>query len=416
MAISDANDAMIRRLEKELEERNGAAQGLIANANDAGRDLNDAEKETLGGIQVRMQELREQLGVLEASSKAASETATRLKQIDVAMTQSRNVGSKVVEYRSAGAYMVDAYQAAMGNRQSAERIEVFHREADHQLTSDNPGVIPDPIVGSVINFIDAARPIVNSVGVQALPTGSFHRPKVTGHTAVGRQTDGGSAEITEKVELESQKMTIVRLGVEASTYGGYVNVSRQNIDFSSPQIMDIIVQDLAAQYAIETEAVAADVLAATSATPVEYPLVTGNNFNQTALSEAIWDAASTVYGATKGQGRLVLAVAPDRLKYFGPLFAPYGPSNQQGQGFSAARFGQGVMGDISGIDVVMSAGLSAGEAFLYSTAAVEFWEQRIGTLSVVEPSVLGVQVAYAGYFATLKIENNGIVPLEEGTA
>jgi hypothetical protein len=25
-------------------------------------------------------------------------------------------------------------------------------------------------------------------------------------------------------------------------------------------------------------------------------------------------------------------------------------------------------------------------------------------------------VAYAGYFATLKIENNGIVPLEEGTA
>ena len=37
---------MIRRLEQELEERNGGVQGLIANANDADRDLNDAEKET----------------------------------------------------------------------------------------------------------------------------------------------------------------------------------------------------------------------------------------------------------------------------------------------------------------------------------------------------------------------------------
>ena len=34
-----------------------------------------------------------------------------------------------------------------------------------------------------------------------------------------------------------------------------------------------------------------------------------------------------------------------------------------------------------------------------STAAAEVYEDRIGALQVVEPSVLGVQVAYAGYFA-----------------
>ena len=43
-----------------------------------------------------------------------------------------------------------------------------------------------------------------------------------------------------------------------------------------------------------------------------------------------------------------------------------------------------------------------------STAAAEIYEDRIGALQVVEPSVLGVQVAYAGYFAQLVMEATGI--------
>jgi hypothetical protein len=52
---------------------------------------------------------------------------------------------------------------------------------------------------------------------------------------------------------------------------------------------------------------------------------------------------------------------------------------------------------------------------VFSTAAIEVWEQRIGSLQVVEPSVLGVQVAYAGYFATLIVNDDAIVPLDEAT-
>jgi hypothetical protein len=196
------------------------------------------------------------------------------------------------------------------------------------------------------------------------------------------------------------------------TYGGYVNVARQNIDWTSPNVFDIIVNDLAAQYSIETENAVADALAATNASDQSYPL----NPDATELSGAIWAAVATVYGATKGQGRLVLAVAPDRLADFGQLFAPYGPTNSAGTGFLAGNFGQGLMGSINGVPVIMSAGLAAGEAFLFSTAAVEVWEQRIGTLQVVEPSVLGIQVAYAGYFAALVNTANGVVPLVEGTA
>jgi hypothetical protein len=96
---------------------------------------------------------------------------------------------------------------------------------------------------------------------------------------------------------------------------------------------------------------------------------------------------------------------------FGPLFAPVNPQSAHSEGFTAATFGQGVMGAISGVPVVMSAGLGNGEAFAFSTAAVEAFEQRVGTLQVTEPSVLGVQVAYAGYFTALTIADAAIVPL-----
>jgi hypothetical protein len=110
-------------------------------------------------------------------------------------------------------------------------------------------------------------------------------------------------------------------------------------------------------------------------------------------------------------GKLAIAISPDVLGVFGPLFAPVNPQNAQSAGFEAGRFAQGVMGNISGIPVVMSAGLGAGDAFLFSTAAIEAFEQRVGTLQVVEPSVFGLQVAYAGYFSTLVVNDDAIVPL-----
>ena len=408
MAGKQAADAMIARLQKELEERNYAAQGLIANAQDNDRDLNESEKETLQGVRERMSEIRSQLESLEATSKMATEVSERMKQIDVAMTQNRKTGNKEVEYRTAGAWALDSYKAAIGDRQARERLEVFWRVADHQTTPDNLGIIPDPIVGTVINFIDAARPVVSFLGPRDMPSATWHRPKVTQHTTVSTQGSAGGSE-SEKEELSSQKMLITRLTANAVTYGGYVNVSRQNIDFSTPQALDLVIDDLAAQYAIQTELAVGAELAASTTTAVGYGAA--GDETATTLAGAVWEAAATAYTATKGQGRLVLAIAPDRLGLFGPLFAPVNPRDAQSEGFTAGSFGQGQMGTIAGVPVVMSAGLANGEAFVFSSAAVEVFEQRVGMLQVTEPSVLGVQVAYAGYFTALTIEEDAIIPL-----
>ena len=69
------------------------------------------------------------------------------------------------------------------------------------------------------------------------------------------------------------------------------------------------------------------------------------------------------------------------------------------------------MGQISGIPVYMSAGLAAASTVVVSSAAFEVYEDRIGSLQVLEPSVLGVQVAYAGYFASLAVETAGLAKI-----
>lgn len=407
----NSGDEMIRRLETELREKQTVCQEIIHRAQGSERDLTDDEKTMLAEYRGRMEKIKDQLDTVEDVARVSHESTERARRVGQAIDQLRGQReTSPVEYRSAGAYALDMYRSSLGNREATERLEMFFREADHQKTGDNLGVVPDPVIGDVINFIDSARPIVSSLGPRVMPSSTWHRPVVTVHTSVGAQGSAGAAG-DEKSELVSQAMTITRLNATAVTYGGYVNVSRQNLDFSQPSILDIIINDLAAQYAIETEAATADALATTQTSATTYTAGSTVAESQYNASLAVWEAAGVVFTTTKGQGRLVLACSPDVLGTFGPLFAPVNPQNAFGAGFNANAFGTGAAGTMSGVQVVCSAGLGVGEAFLYSTAAIEVYEQRVGSLQVTEPSVLGLQVAYAGYFTPLIIDDGGIVPI-----
>ena len=226
-----------------------------------------------------------------------------------------------VEYRSAGAYVAELYYAQLGDDDARHRLDMFHRVAAHQTTADNPGLLPESIVQPVINYIEVARPLVNTVGPVDLGSGSWSYARVTQHTQVGKQAG-------EKTELASRKMTITKTPLGADTFGGYVNVSKQDINRSSPAILDMIINDLAEQYAIETEEeMAAVMTAAATAGPVIPASPTGAN-----VATAIWGAAGSVFAATKGQGRTVVAVCPDQLGAIGPLFPTVNPTNAYSHG------------------------------------------------------------------------------------
>ena len=88
------------------------------------------------------------------------------------------------------------------------------------------------------------------------------------------------------------------------------------------------------------------------------------------------------------------------LGLLGPLFAPVNPQNAQSAGFNAGDFGTGAMGAISrhpGRHVRRAR--RRHDARRSPPPRPRSTRTAIGALQVVEPSVLGVQVAYAGYFA-----------------
>ena len=342
-----------------------------------------------------------QMEPLQEGARIAIESRQRTQELVGMYANARNPQVTATEYRSAGAYIADRYYAQLGDHDAQQRMEIYNRVAAHQTTADNPGLIPENIVSPLVNFIEVARPICATLGPTDLGGGAWAYARVTQHTLVAKQAG-------EKTELASRKMLITKTPLGADTFGGYVNVSKQDINRTSPSILDMVINDLAQQYAIETEEEAADVLwAAATGGPI---VPTGAD--ALAIATAIWGAAGQVFAATKGQGRTIVAVSPDMLSYVGPILSTVNPANPAiSSGFSAGAIGQGSQGSVSAVSVIMSAGLDAGQIVAYSTAAVKAFEYKYGNLQVVEPSVWGVQVGYAGDFDCVVIEPAGVVKI-----
>ena len=397
--MKNSTDAILARYSGEIEDRTTFLDSLVEKAQEEEKDLTAQEMELIGQTRDRISSLNDQVAPLREAATIAAQSRERTEQISQQLREAKNP-EKPLEYRSAGEYVLDRWKAGLGMDEAVNRLDLFHRAAAHQTTSDNPGLLPEQIIGPVINFVDETRPLTTALGPRQLPSGSWSRPRVTQHTNVAAQ--GG-----EKTELVSRKMTISKLPVTATTYGGYVNISRQDVDWTAPSVMDLVINDLAGYYAQVTEDALGDVLSAAATAGTDLPATpTGAD-----VSGAIWAAAAAVYTACKGQGSLIIAAPPDMLGLIGPLFAPVNPQNAQSSGFNAGQFGSGIMGAISGVQVIVSNGLAANSLLVMSSAAGEVYEDRIGSLQVVEPSVLGVQVAYAGYFAPLVIEAGGIVKI-----
>ena len=393
-----ATDAMLSRFQAELEERRTFMDGLIEAAESAGRDLTVEETDLYTRARDRMRVISGQMEPLPEGARIAIESRARTQELVGMYANARNPQAAAVEYRTAGAYVADLYYAQLGDTEARQRLDVYNRVAAHQTTADNPGLLPESIVAPLVNYIEVARPLINSIGVTDLGGGAWSYARVTQHTQVAKQAG-------EKTELASRKMLITKTPLGADTFGGYVNVSKQDINRTSPAILDMVINDLAEQYAIETEEETADVLWAAATAG---PIIPTGPATPSVVAGAIWTAAGQVFAATKGQGRTVVAVSPDMLGLIGPIFPPVNPTNAYSTGF-ALPYGQGEQGSISGLSVVMSAGLDAGQILVFSTAAAKTFEYKYGNMQVVEPSVWGVQVGYAGDFDAVVLEPTGVV-------
>ena len=396
-----AMEDTLAEFDSKIEECIRTANTVVGEARAQGRDLTDSEAELIRSRSEAMKKYQADAAPYREHVALAAQSRARSEELSQSLALVRRPEMAGFSYRSAGHYVLDNCRAIRGDRDARDRLDWFNRVAAHQTTTNAAGVVPQEVVGSVINFIDSSRPLVTALGVRPLEGGpNFFRPRVTTHTVVGKQS-------AEKAEFASQAMVLDKLTATVDTYGGYVNVSRQILDWSSPSIMDIIVADLAAQYAIQTETAAAVQFSAAATAGTVLP--TGAT-SADAIAAAVWAAVGTIYTTIPNAGRIVGVASPAMLAVIGPALTATAINTPTSTGF-AIDYTSGQVGSIGGVPIYLSPRLTGAQLLIIHPAAAEVYDQIVGMLSVVEPSVGGVQVAYMGYFSALTVAAGGIVKI-----
>lgn len=400
-------DSMLAKLVEERSAKEKFINDLTSQAMTLKRDLQSSELELIQNAQKRMRELDTQIDVLSVDLTLNQQAQDRIAQLQQAVNAPASAPDKV-EYRSAGHYLQDYLRTIIGEgearAEATQRLQKYHRAASHITTGNFTGIFPQAVVGPVINFINTSRPLVNALGTIGIPSGpSFRRPRLNDPniaTGVGIQAN-------QKDELVSQAFTLTSDDVSLSTLGGYVNVARQCLDWGVAS-MDLIVNQLAARYSYATERAA---IGEMSLSTGKVALAAGADGPTTI--KAIYDGAAKVFAST-GQLPSVLAAGPLGWARLGGLsdaagrqiFPFLAPGNAAGQ-----QSADSLEGNPVGLRLVVTPGITDDTFWVLNGLCLEVYEQLVGQLSVVEPSVLGIQVAYAGYTGLYRPSPNGAVHL-----
>lgn len=407
---------MLELLQRRWQERVDQLTALRTRAVEEDRELTESESANSEVLRGEIDRLAKQIDEASALDQSIARTADVLRHLPVAANPMIRPGSGVTRVQdrpqdkveilrsmwpTPGDYMHDVIHSQQGDREAAERIQ---RALANELTTDVPGLVPEPIVGDVINVIDASRPTVASLRMYAMPPygSSFTRPKVVQHTQVGVQA-------TQKSELPSRKFLVDPLTVTKQTVGGAIDVAFQVIDWTSPSALNAITNDLADEYAIQTEDM--------TCTLLETAAITTNAANIETIS-AVTDVVPSFFAAAgkvyAGSNRLPDTVwaSVDAWVYLGGLAdsdgRPLFPGIGTGGGGSITSFaGRPFMANL-----VVSPQFSTGTLIVGASQYAEVYEDRRGALRVVEPKLLGWEIAYYGYFAGLVTVPTAFVALD----
>ena len=295
---------------------------------------------------------------------------------------------------SAAEYIVAACQ---GGETFARMIEGIRASAPDVNTGTLDGLLPIPTVAPIYNNLQGYRPIVDAFGTRAMPTSGkvFIRPKVTTNVSQGV--------VTQSTTITAGQFIVDDIQVTKGIYGGYVSLSEASIDWTSPEVLGALLDDMARVYANTTDNVAADALAA--------------GVSQTAtLTDAdspgdwiafVYEAAVTILENSNGNLPTHLVMTPAYFAALGrlvddsgrPLFPAVGPMNAYGSvtpgNTDAMAFG---------LRVVVDRFLPAGNLIVADASGFENWETPKGAISIENPSQLSRTIAWRGYFASVMID------------
>jgi HK97 family phage prohead protease len=303
---------------------------------------------------------------------------------------------------SAAEYISAAF---VGGDQWRAMSDGIRAAAPNVLTSDIPGVLPLPIVQPVYNNFIGRRPVIDAIGAKAMPQGGkvFIRPEVTTHTSMGVQS-------TENTALTQGTFVVTDNQVTKGSYGGFVTLSEQSIDWSQPEIISLVLDDMGRIYANETDNVAADNLKTGATTTRAYTAASATDPSY--WSSWIAGAASTILSASNGNLPTHLFLSPDYWAVLlgladsskRPMFPQIGPMNA----FGNLTPGQ-PNGVAFGLSVVVDRNFADNTIIVGDASGYEIFEQQKGALSIDVPSTMSRTIAFRGYLATLMIDPSKFV-------
>jgi HK97 family phage prohead protease len=270
------------------------------------------------------------------------------------------------------------------------------------LTTDTPGLLPVPVLGPLVQDLNFLRPVIEAVGARAYPDGgtqkTFIRPTITTHTNTGVQA-------SELAPVTARTMVIAANSIGKSTIAGQVTLSVQDIDFTSPAAMQLILNDLMGEAMIESDNFCADnLLTAASASGVWDGTVAD-------LLKSVYDAASDI---SNGRNWLPthMFVSVDVWAQLGQLIGldgrPVFPLIANGlSGMNAVGSQDAVSwnGNPLGLQLVVDSNFAAKTMIITRVGqgqgdAFEYYEQIRGLQSVEVPALLGRTMSYHMYSST----------------
>lgn len=270
-------------------------------------------------------------------------------------------------------------------------------------TENTPGLLPVPVLGPVFQDLNYVRPVVAAVGARSMPDGgnqkTFIRPTWTTHSSVAAQSG-------ELAAVSATSPVIASNVVSKTTLSGSVTLSVQDIDFTSPAAMEIILRDLAEQYLLASDNVAADAITAGASASGSTWTVTAND--PSTLIAAIYDAATDILTASNFLPDHIF-VSPDVWKALGsqldgdnrPVFPYAGAAGLMGvNAMGSANVTVANTFNPFGLNLVADRNFANGTMVVARGAAVEFYEQVRGLMSREVPLTLGREFSYYGYVAT----------------
>ena len=294
---------------------------------------------------------------------------------------------------TAGEFIAASLQ---GGSVLAEMNARVQAAAPNITTADTPGILPEIITGSVYDSLNPIRPFVSAIGALAMPGSgaTFRRPVITVRPVVTQQPTG------QLNALDPSTVTVANNNVNKLTFGTFVTMSEQDLDWTDPASINIVLNQLAIAYGQATNNYAVD----TCHAAITQTSAVADTTDPADWIAAIYEGARQISN-TSNYLPTHMVVTPGTWAALGslvdstgrPVFPQIGAMNAPGQ-LSAANWNGNPLGLVLVVDKNTPGsfmGHAAGPA-----AGFEFYEQQKGAISVDVPSTLGRTIAYRGYAAS----------------